>query len=61
VCYADDNNDAEKLYKMGVSYVMLPHYIGSERINHFIRRNGTSKKAFEEYRQQHLTGLKSVE
>ena len=61
VCYADDSNDAEKLYKMGVSYVMLPHYIGSERINHFIRRNGTSKKAFEEFRQHHLTGLQKAE
>lgn len=61
VCYADDSNDAEKLYKMGVSYVMLPHYIGSERINHFIRKNGTSKTAFKEYRQHHLTGLKATE
>ena len=57
VCYADDPNEAEKLYEMGVSYVMLPHYIGSERINHFIRRNGTTKKAFEEYRQHTLVGI----
>lgn len=61
VCYADDSNDAEKLYRMGVSYVMLPHYIGSERINHFIRKNGTTKKAFEHFRQQHLTGLQKAE
>lgn len=61
VCYADDSNDAEKLYRMGVSYVMLPHYIGSERINHFIRKNGTSKTAFGEFRQQHLTGLKRTD
>lgn len=61
VCYADDSNDAEKLYQMGASYVMLPHYIGSERINHFIRKNGTTKKAFEEFRQQHLTGLRKAE
>lgn len=57
ICYADDYNEAEKLYEMGVSYVMLPHYIGSERINHFIRKNGTSKKAFEVYRQRNLVGL----
>jgi len=37
--------------------VTLPHYIGSERINHFIRKNGTSKKAFEDYRQRNLIGL----
>jgi Kef-type K+ transport system membrane component KefB len=61
VCYADDSNDAEELYRMGVSYVMLPHYIGSERINHFIRKNGTAKKAFAEYRKQHLSGLPRVE
>lgn len=57
VCYADDSNDAEELYRMGVSYVMLPHYIGSERINHFIRKNGTTKQAFEEYRQHTLVGM----
>lgn len=57
ICHADDHNEAEELYRMGVTYVMLPHYIGSERINHFIRRKGTSKKAFEEYRQQNLVGI----
>jgi hypothetical protein len=61
VCYADDHNDAEELYGMGVAYVTLPHYIGSERINHFIRKNGMNKKAFEEYRQNHLAGISRVE
>ena len=60
VCYADDSNDAEKLYQMGVSYVMLPHYIGSERINHFIRKNGTDRQAFDEYRRNHIIGLDQV-
>lgn len=57
ICYADDHNDAAQLYDMGVTYVMMPHYIGSERINHFIRKNGTSKEAFEDYRQKNLVGL----
>lgn len=57
ICHADDHNEAEELYRLGVSYVTLPHYIGSERINQFIRKNGTSRKAFDDYRQRHLAGL----
>lgn len=60
ICHADDYNEAEELYRMGVSYVTLPHYIGSERINHFIRKNGLSKKAFEKYRQRHTINLGKI-
>lgn len=57
VCHADDHDEAAELYRLGASYVTLPHYIGSERINTFIRKNGTTKKAFSSYKEKHLYGL----
>jgi Kef-type K+ transport system membrane component KefB len=57
ICHADDHDEAAELYRLGASYVTLPHYIGSEQINHFIRKNGTTKKAFNAYKQKHLYGL----
>ncbi|HEX4662565.1 MAG TPA: cation:proton antiporter [Candidatus Saccharimonadales bacterium] len=57
ICHADNYEQAVELYRHGVTYVMLPHYIGSERISAFIRRNGTSKEAFDDYRQKHLLSL----
>ena len=60
ICHADNLNDAEKLYNAGASYVLLPHHIGDEHINQFIKRNGSSKRAFNKYRQKHLTQLGSL-
>lgn len=57
VCHAGDHDEAAELYRLGASYVMLPHYVGSEQLNSFIRKNGTTKKAFTNYRQKHLYGL----
>ncbi len=57
VCHADSLDDALSLYEHGASYVMLPHLIGSERINAFIRRNGSNNKAFDTYRQKHMNSL----
>lgn len=57
VCHAHDHDEAAALYRAGAAYVILAHYIGNEQINSFIRRNGTSRKAFNEYRQKHLLGL----
>jgi len=60
ICHADDHNQAAELYHIGASYVMLPHFIGSERISMFIHRNGLSKKNFERYREKHLVELGRV-
>ncbi|RWZ78150.1 MAG: hypothetical protein EOT04_02725, partial [Candidatus Chaera renei] len=57
VCHGDSYNDAADLYRLGATYVMLPHFIGSERISGFIRRHGMSKDAFDDYRQKHLASL----
>lgn len=54
ICYSEDHNQAAELYKLGVSYVMLPHFIGSEKLNMFIHLHGINKHSFEEYRKKHL-------
>jgi len=60
ICHADDYNEAAELYRLGAAYVMLPHYIGSERISMFIHRNGFSKKSFDQYREKHLISLGKI-
>ena len=54
ICYSRDHNEAAELYKLGASYVMLPHFIGSEKLNMFIHLHGINKDSFEEYRKKHL-------
>ena len=57
ICHADDHDEAAELYRLGAAYVTLPHYVGSEQINTFIRKHGTSQKAFDTYRRKHRVGL----
>lgn len=60
ICHADTFEEAEKLYKAGASYVLMPHHIGDEHINQFIKRNGSSKTAFRKHQRQHLAQLGSL-
>lgn len=60
VCHADNYDQAVNLYRHGATYVMLPHYIGSEQLSAFIRKKGVSKDAFERYRDKHLFSLGRV-
>lgn len=55
ICHADNYDEAAELYYHGATYVILPHLIGSERIGAFMRRHGTSKLDFDEYRKKHLS------
>jgi len=57
ICHADNYNHAAELYNLGATYVMLPHFIGSEQISAFIKRHGLSHQAFDDYRQKHLLNL----
>lgn len=59
VCSADTAEQASELYADGASYVMMPHYIGSEKISSFIKRNGFSKTEFKVYREKHLAYLQT--
>jgi Kef-type K+ transport system membrane component KefB/voltage-gated potassium channel Kch len=61
IARAQSAAEAQRLYDLGASYVVVTHFIGSEKLNNFIARNGTSKKAFQTYREKHIKELeKSV-
>jgi len=60
ICHADTLDEAEKLYNSGASFVLMPHQIGEEHINQFIKRNGTSKGAFGKHRKQQLSQLGNI-
>jgi Kef-type K+ transport system membrane component KefB len=57
VCHAENTEDAALLYGYGASYVMMPAFIGSEKLSAFIKRNGFSKREFNHYRDKHITYL----
>ena len=59
ICHADSLDQAAELYELGVSYVMLPHYIGSEKIGAFIKKSGLKKSEFRKFRDKHLAYLQS--
>ncbi|MDZ7786351.1 MAG: cation:proton antiporter [Candidatus Saccharibacteria bacterium] len=59
ICRAENIEDAEKLYEQGASYVMMPHFIGSERISSFLNKNGVNKTEFKKYRERHLSSIRS--
>lgn len=57
IVQADSPEDAAKLYREGASYVILPHFIGSEQIGAFVKRSGLQKSEFKKYRDRHLRSL----
>lgn len=57
ICHADGYDQAADLYRHGATYVMLPHYLGSEQIGSFIKKKGFSHKAFDTYRKKHVISL----
>jgi Kef-type K+ transport system membrane component KefB len=59
ICSAETAGQASELYEAGISYVMMPHYIGSEKISAFIKRNGFNKSEFKKFREKHLQYLET--
>jgi Kef-type K+ transport system membrane component KefB/Trk K+ transport system NAD-binding subunit len=59
VCNANDYNEALQLYELGCSYVMIPHYSGSEHLGNFLEQNGIERKHFDTYRADHLKHLEA--
>ena len=55
VVQADSANQAMELYAHGASYVIMPHYIGSEKIGTFIKKNGFKKSEFKKYKEKHIS------
>ena len=54
---AENPRHATQLYERGASYVILPHYIGSEQISAFVKKSGLQKSAFRKERAKHLRSL----
>lgn len=59
VCAAENATQASELYEEGAAYVMMPHYIGSEKIGSFIKRNGFNKTEFKRFKEKHLQYLQT--
>lgn len=59
VCNANSYEEALQLYEMGCSYVMIPHYAGSERLGSLIEKNGIERAHFDRYRARHLQHLEA--
>lgn len=59
ICHSDTPKEAAGLYEAGATYVMMPHYIGSEKIGSFLKKNGFKKSEFAKFRQKHLADLES--
>lgn len=59
ICNADSAYHAARLYSEGASYVMMPHFIGSEKIGSFLKKSGFSKAEFHKFREKHLQYLET--
>ncbi len=59
IMHAGDFRKAAELYELGASYVVIPHYIGSEKIGSFIRHSQLKKSEFKKYREHHLEYIQS--
>lgn len=59
ICHATNQEEAIQLYELGATYVMIPHYIGSEKVSAFLKRNGIDKGQFEQFKEKHLAYLES--
>ncbi len=57
ICHADTVQQAVELYGLGASFVVLPSYIGNEKVSAFIKKNGFKKSEFNKYRSKHLEYL----
>ncbi len=59
ICHADTIEQAIELYGLGASLVVLPHYVGNEKVSSFIKKNGFKKTEFRHYREKHLAYLRN--
>lgn len=59
IARADTIEQANSLYTAGASYVMMPHFIGSEKLSQFIAKHGLKKSEFALYKKQHQSKLQA--
>lgn len=59
ICHAENIREAVELYGLGASYVVMPHFVGNQKISAFLRKNGFKKAEFKKYKNTHLSYLQS--
>jgi len=52
---AREIHEAKKLYELGATYVLMPHYLGAKYATAMIKRIGLDVKGFEDEREKHKT------
>lgn len=57
ICQADSAEEAAKLYHLGANYVILPHFVGSEKMGEIIKKSGLRKSTLRKIRTRHLKYL----
>ena len=60
VCYSNDYNQAATLYDLGATYVFLPQFIGSEKLNSFISKHGLDRIHFDKERDRHVSEIRKL-
>ena len=59
ILHGENVHQASELYEMGASYVIIPHYIGSEKIGTLIKKSHLRKSEFKKFREKHLAYLET--
>ena len=59
IVHAESVAKATELYSLGASYVVMPHYIGSENIAAFIKKSELKKSEFKKYQEKHIAYINS--
>ena len=54
IARSENPSEAAMLYDRGATYVMMPHYIGAERVSRMISKHGLKKSDFVPSREKHL-------
>lgn len=57
VCHAGNLDQAKELYDKGAAHVILPHFVGSERLSTHMVKHGIEREAFDKYRHKQLESL----
>ncbi len=58
MCVSHHIDEARKLYSKGVSYVIMPHFLGGKYASMMIDRHGFNSDKFNEEKKKHLDHLK---
>lgn len=57
---SDDIEEAAQLYDKGATYVIMPHYIGTNRTSSMISRHGFDFSEFIKERDKHISYLRKI-